>query len=67
MRSVTLEGKRWAMRDIHRLYKEQKDARKQTQLQLFELKVDARPVSERTAAARYTEPTFFSEPQAKSG
>jgi hypothetical protein len=34
------------MRDIHKLYKEQRDAERRTkQLTLFDLKVDRRPVS----------------------
>jgi hypothetical protein len=41
-----LEGRRRAMRDIHKLYKEQRDAERRTkQLTLFDLKVDRRPVS----------------------
>jgi hypothetical protein len=59
MRYVVLEGKRYAMRDIHKLYIEQKDARKQTQLQLFELKDDSRPATQRTADGRFSEPTLF--------
>jgi len=59
MRSV-LDGRRYAMRDIHKLYKEQRDAeRRQRQLTLFELQHDSRPASQRTAEGRLTEPTLF--------
>jgi hypothetical protein len=62
MRYVTLEGKRWAMRDIHRIYKEQRDAlRRERQMVLFELKEDSRPQSQRCADGRYSEPLLFRE------
>ena len=65
MRYVILDGKRYAMRDIHRLYKEQKDARKQTQLTLFEMRQDVRPQSQCNADGRYSEPQLFDIVQSK--
>jgi hypothetical protein len=35
------------------------------QLALFELKDDCRPATERTAAGRYAEPTFFAATPAR--
>jgi hypothetical protein len=49
------------MREIHRLYKEQKDARRPKQLTLFELREDMRPSSQKSAAGRYLEPLLFNE------
>ena len=37
------------------------NAARPRQLILFEMKDDARPVAERTAARRYAEPTFFAD------
>jgi len=55
MRYVVLDGKRYAMRDVHRLYKEQRDAeRRQKQLTLFELKDDSRPPSQKPVDGRFT-------------
>jgi hypothetical protein len=59
MRYVVLDGKRYVMKDIHKAYKAQKDARRQTQLTLFELKEDARARAHRTAAGRYQEPSLL--------
>jgi hypothetical protein len=59
MRYVIIDGKRYEMREIHRLYKKQKDARRPRQLTLFELREDARPSSQRDAAGRYSSPTLF--------
>lgn len=54
--------RRYAMRDIHRLYKEQRnEERRARQLTLFELKDDARPPSQRSADGRFSEPLLFSE------
>jgi len=61
MRTVTLDGKRYQIREVLRIYKEQKaQARKVRQLALFEdLPEDARIPSQRTAAGRWKEPTLF--------
>ena len=58
MRYVELDGKRYAMRDMHQLYKEQKKEQRQKQLQLFEMKEDSRPVTLRTASDRYANPSL---------
>lgn len=60
MRYVILDGGRYAMRDIHKLYQEQRDEeRRQKQLTLFELKDDSRPATQKDAAGRYTEPLLI--------
>jgi hypothetical protein len=63
MRYVTLpNGDRYTMRDIHKLYKEQRDEeRRAKQLQLFELKDDTRPQSQCTAGGRFAEPMLFNQ------
>jgi hypothetical protein len=62
MRYVTLDNKRYAMREIHRLYKQQRDEeRRARQLTLFDLREDARPVSQRTGDGRYREPLLFKD------
>jgi hypothetical protein len=59
-RFVTINGQRVAWIEIVRLRKEQRDQVKAKQLTLFELKQDARPATERSAAGRYLEPSLFS-------
>jgi len=59
MRFVEIDGKRYAWRDILALRREQARRERQPQPTLFELKEDARPASQRSAAGRYAEPTLF--------
>lgn len=61
MRTVELDGKRYPIREVLRLYKEQKaESRKARQLALFaDLPADTRIPSQQTAAGRYQEPTLF--------
>jgi hypothetical protein len=59
MRFVEIDGKRYAWKDILQKRREQLRQSRQPQPTLFELKDDARPASERTAAGRYSEPTLF--------
>jgi hypothetical protein len=59
MRFIEIDGKRYAWRDILQRHREQRKQTRQPQPTLFELKEDARPPSERTAAGRYSEPTLF--------
>ena len=60
MRTVLLDGKRYPIRRVLKLYKEQKaQERKSRQLMLFDLKEDCRPLSQRTAAGRMREPMLF--------
>jgi len=59
MRVIEIDGKRYAWRDIIALHREQVRRERQPQPTLFELKDDARPSLERTAAGRYSEPTLF--------
>jgi hypothetical protein len=59
---VMPDGKRYEWKTIHELRRAQiMEARRISQIQLFELKHDARPLSERTAAGRYLEPSLFKE------
>ena len=60
MRFVTLDGKRYPIREVLKLYREQKAVdRKERQLVLFDLKHDTRPKSQKTASGRYQEPLLF--------
>lgn len=60
-RFIEIDGKRYLWRDILALRREQKKAHaKAQQPALFALRDDSRPVSQRTAAGRYSEPTLFS-------
>jgi hypothetical protein len=59
---IDIDGKRHLWRDIVQLRQEQCRAAalaSPTQPPLFELREDFRPVTERTAAARYLEPSLF--------
>jgi hypothetical protein len=58
MRFIEIDGKRYAWKDILQKRREQRQAAL-PQPTLFELKDDARPPSERSAAGRYAEPTLF--------
>jgi hypothetical protein len=57
-RYVIIDGKRYLWRDILILRRQQRQPAT-PQPTLFELKEDARPPTERTAAGRYLEPTLF--------
>jgi hypothetical protein len=58
---IGIDGKRFVWRDLLQRRREQLAAvAKIEQPVLFELKEDCRPVSERTAAGRYREPSLFS-------
>jgi hypothetical protein len=58
---IDIEGRRYLWRDILRLRQEQRRAAaKAQQPALFALRDDRRPVTERTAAGRYREPSLFS-------
>ena len=60
MRTVTLDGRAYRMRDVLQTYKEQRaQERKAKQLALFEFRDDSRPATQRTAQGRYEEPTLF--------
>jgi len=57
---IEIDGKRIPWREIVQLRGEQrKAAAKAVQPALFELKDDARPACEHTAARRYLEPSLF--------
>ena len=61
-RFIEIDGKRYLWRDLVQLRREQQKARARAQqLALFELKDDAKPATQRTAAGRYLEPTLFSQ------
>lgn len=54
------DGSRYRWKEILRLRREQeKAARQPSQEPLFPLHDDSRPVSQRTTAGRYQEPTMF--------
>lgn len=60
---IDIEGRRSLWRDIVKLRQEQCRAATEAagmQPPLFELREDFRPLAERTAAARYLEPSLFS-------
>ncbi len=57
-RYIMIDGKRYAWRDILALRREQRQM-PLPQPTLFELKEDARPAPQRTAAGRYAEPSLF--------
>jgi hypothetical protein len=60
MKSVVIEGKRYVMREIVKLYNEQRaQERKAKQPTLFPLVEDSRPPTQSSAAGRYTEPLLF--------
>ena len=56
---IVIDGTRYAWRDILKKRREQLQQSRQPQPTLFELKEDARPASQRSAAGRYAEPTLF--------
>jgi hypothetical protein len=61
-RFIEIEGKRYLWRELLQRRREQKAAHARAeQPPLFELRLDQRPSSERTAAGRYLEPTLFSQ------
>lgn len=57
-RYIVIDGKRYAWRDILALRREQRRP-VLSQPTLFELKEDARPAPEKTAAGRYRELSLF--------
>ena len=61
LKFIEIDGKRYLWRDVLQMRREQKKAfARAQQPTLFELKDDSRPATQRTAAARYREPTLFS-------
>jgi hypothetical protein len=59
---IVIDGHAYRWQQLCELRRQQLDARRAeqaSQLALFELKDDRRPPAERTAAARYAEPTLF--------
>lgn len=62
MRTIEIDGKRYDWRHIRELRRQQVAAeQRSTQLTLFDLREDSRPVSQKTADGRYTEPLLFEE------
>lgn len=59
MRSIEIDGKRYAWRDLLALRRAQAKREQEPQPTLFELKIDVRPPTERTADRRYAEPSLF--------
>ena len=63
LKFIDIDGKRHLWRDILKLRQEQLRAAAETapvQPPLFDLHEDFRPITERTAATRYLEPSLFS-------
>jgi hypothetical protein len=57
---IEIDGKRILWRDLLQIRREQRQAEvKQEQPALFEMKEDARPVTERKSADRYLQPSLF--------
>jgi hypothetical protein len=59
MKYVVIDNKRYEWREIRRLRREQIQAARKPQATLFELRVDSRPTTQRTASDRYENPTLF--------
>jgi hypothetical protein len=60
--TIILDGRGYSWQQLCELRRQQLEAWKAAQprqLALFDLKDDCRPATERTAAGRYQEPTFF--------
>lgn len=57
-KTVIIEGKRYPWREILKLRREQRHEQP-VQSPLFEMRDDARPASQTTAAGRFQEPTLF--------
>jgi hypothetical protein len=65
---VIVDGHAFSWQRLCELRRQQLEARQAAQprqLALFELKDDCRPATERTAAGRYPEPTFFAATPAR--
>jgi hypothetical protein len=59
---IDIDGKRYLWRDILELSREQRRAHAAAQqFALFELKLDCRPSTARTAVGRYLEPSLFDD------
>jgi hypothetical protein len=56
---VTIDGKRYAWREILKLRSEQRKEARQAQPPLFELKEDSRPSTQNSTRGRFEEPTLF--------
>jgi hypothetical protein len=59
MRTIEINGVRMFWRDVLKLRREQQKAERQPHPTLFELRVDSRPATQRTASDRYENPTLF--------
>jgi len=65
---VLVDGHAFSWQRLCKLRRQQLEAiqaAQPRQLALFELKDDCRPATERTAAGRYAEPTFFAATPAR--
>jgi hypothetical protein len=62
MKTIVIDGKVYDWKAIRELRRAQiNEARRIQQLPLFELKQDCRPLSQKTADGRFTEPLLFKE------
>jgi hypothetical protein len=57
---IEIDGKRMLWTDVLKLRRAQQEAAQARQPPLFEMREDARPPAERTAAGRFLEPTLLS-------
>ena len=57
---IEIDSKRILWTDVLKLRRPQQEAAQARQLPLFEMREDARPTAERTAAGRFLEPTLLS-------
>jgi hypothetical protein len=60
MRNIIIDGRVYEWKTIRELRRAQiNEARRQNQLQLFELVNDSRPTTQRSADGRYSQPLLF--------
>jgi hypothetical protein len=59
VKTIEIDGKRYDWKEIRRLRREQIQAARKPQPTLFELQSDSRPVTQKTAADRFLNPTLF--------
>ena len=61
LKFIDIDGKRFLWRELLQRRREQVAAARVEQPALFEMKEDCRPVPERTAAGRYSEPRLLKQ------
>jgi hypothetical protein len=61
-KTIEINGRHFRWRDLLKIRRKQRKAVGASQLTLFELHDDSRPLPERTADSRYREPSLFTRP-----